>query len=294
MSRMPMALKIAGSLLLAGSAAAASTNHVDGVRLVEHPHRIDVVIATRAAPTFQSTSQRSPAELVVDVLDATGAELTLPGPSRGPIEKVLFTVARSGAEPMGRVRVRLRRDARYDVMASATAVTLSIFEDAPAAARQAREDDPLRADTGAIKLAAHSPKGQASDAPQPRYAQARQEGAAGMATGEGPRAMTYVGFRNLAASSEIFARLTGPSQHEVRREGDNLLVLEVRNATIPLTNNKNHLDTTFFDSPVKMITPTEIDDARPTTRLIIEMKENVPYRTEVRGNEITIVFQKGG
>lgn len=114
------------------------------------------------------------------------------------------------------------------------------------------------------------------------------------ASGGDQRAMTYVGFRNLPGQSEVFARLTASATHEVRREGDNLLVLEIKNAVIPLDNNKNHLDSTFFDSPVKMITPTEVEDTLPAIRIIVEMKEDVPYRTEQRGNEIAVIFQRAG
>ncbi|MFZ9889578.1 MAG: AMIN domain-containing protein [Myxococcota bacterium] len=120
--------------------------------------------------------------------------------------------------------------------------------------------------------------------------QVAQAGSEGSASDQ--RAMTYVGFRNLPGQSEVFARLTASASHEVRREGDNLLVLEIKNAVIPLDNNKNHLDSTFFDSPVKMITPTEVEDTTPSIRIIVEMKEDVPYRTEQRGNEIAVIFQR--
>src|SRR5690606_21425635 len=137
-----------------------------------------------------------------------------------------------------------------------------------------------------VRVAVHTPGGPntRSNSPSPHYAQTDGEGGANMSTKSGDkRAMTYINFRNLASQSEMFARMNGQASYEVKRKGENLLVLEIKNAVIPLDNNKNHLDATFFDSPVKMITPTEVDDARPTIRVIIEMKEDVPYRTELRG-----------
>jgi hypothetical protein len=82
------------------------------------------------------------------------------------------------------------------------------------------------------------------------------------------------------------------AQYSVKKEGENLIVLEIKNAIIPLRNNKNHLDATFFDSPVKMITPTEVDDAAPFIRITIELKEQVPYEAKVEGKEIVLSFKK--
>lgn len=108
----------------------------------------------------------------------------------------------------------------------------------------------------------------------------------------GTRQMTYIGFKNSATQSRVFARLNDAAEFAVKKEGDNLLVLEIKNASIPLRNNRNHLDTTFFDSPVKMITPSEVEDATPTIRITIEMKSAVPYETKVEGREIAIYFKK--
>ncbi|MBM4280402.1 MAG: hypothetical protein FJ137_06455 [Deltaproteobacteria bacterium] len=108
----------------------------------------------------------------------------------------------------------------------------------------------------------------------------------------GTRQMTYIGFKNSPTQSRVFARLNDGAEFAVKKEGDNLIVLELKNATIPLRNNRNHLDTTFFDSPVKMITPSEVEDATPTIRITIEMKSAVPYEAKLEGREIAIYFKK--
>lgn len=297
MSRMPVALTLAGSLLLAASAVASPNNHVEDVRVEAHDGRVDVVLKTRAAPTFQSFAKRSPAVVMLDVLDASAEERRIAAPKGSAIDEITLASVTGERGSVARLVVRVDRAVFYDVTADQGSVTLSIF----AEATSAKETRPTTA-VGAtkedgVRVAAHTPGGPnaRSDSPSPRYAQADGEGGAGMSTGSGgKRAMTYVGFRNLASQSEVFARMNGQASYEVKREGENLLVLEIKNAVIPLDNNKNHLDATFFDSPVKMITPTEVDDARPTIRVIIEMKEDVPYRTELRGREVTVIFQKSG
>ena len=108
----------------------------------------------------------------------------------------------------------------------------------------------------------------------------------------GTREMTYIGFRNTPSQSKIYAQLNAVGDYQVRKEGDNLLVLELKNTTIPLRNNKNHLDTTFFDSPIKMITPTEIEDASPTVRIVIELKDAAAFTEAVEGREVVLTFKK--
>lgn len=299
MFRMPMALTLAGSLLLAASAVASPNNHVDDVRVVTHEGRVDVVVKTRAAPTFQSFAKRSPAVVMLDVLDASAEERRIEAPKNSAISEITLSSARGNGNDVARLVVRVDRAVFYDVTADERSVTLSIFDEGTGAIgkgdKAAHSGDTLASKGEGARLAALSTSRPdvRSDAPSPRFAQASGEGGAGMSTGSGGnRAMTYVGFRNLASQSEVFARMNGQVTFDVKREGDNLLVLEIRNAVIPLDNNKNHLDATFFDSPVKMITPTEVDDASPTIRIIIEMKEDVPYRTEMRGREVTVIFQK--
>lgn len=294
MSRMPVALTLAGSLLLATTALAAPTNHVDDVLVVEHKDRVDVILKTRAAPTFQSFAKRSPAVVILDVLDASAVTKTLQTQKGGVIDEISLAPKTGNGSDVGRLTVRFTSAVFYDVTATENEVTLSVFGTGVTKQASAGVDAAaVTTKTGGVRLASHTPKGFATDSPQPRFAQANEEGGAGMSTGEGgQRAMTYVGFRNLATQSEVFARLNGQASYEVKREGENLLVLEVKNAVVPLDNNKNHLDATFFDSPVKMVTPTEVEDATPTIRIIIEMKEDVPYRTEMRGRELTVIFQK--
>ncbi len=296
MSRMSVALTFTGSLLLATSAFSAPTNHVDDVRLVERAGRVDVVLTTRSAPMFQSFAKRSPAVIMLDVLDADAKQQRLETPKGGVIEEVTLAPAENNGRSVARLVVRVGSAVFYDVTATEGEVTLSIFQDGAAPTTSGElTSRGVKTKTGGVRLAANIPENIATDSPAPRFAQAEGEGGAGVSTGSGGnRAMTYVGFRNLGAQSEVFARMNGEATYEVKREGENLLVLEIKGAVIPLDNNKNHLDATFFDSPVKMITPTEVEDTSPTIRIIIEMKEDVPYRTELRGREVTVIFQKSG
>jgi hypothetical protein len=261
---------------VAAKEPAAPSAQVRSVDVRQADGRIEIVVTASGPPTFQSTATKSPPQIVVDLFDtdATASNRTFPS---GVVKGVEMTRTASGA----RLVVKLKEAVLYDVTAAGDTVTTTLFVGTDAKAQPA-------------KLAMNDAKG------------ARRDGMMGKATstdarpllaqegGPAPqRQMTYIGYRNTDKESLVYARLNDKAEYTVKKEGDNLLVLEIRNATIPLRNNKNHLDTTFFDSPIKMITPTEIEDASPSIRIIIEMKEMVPYDTKVQGRDIVITFKKG-
>jgi hypothetical protein len=253
---------------VASIAAHAQDAHVQKVDVRQQDGRIEVVVTADAPPTFQSTARKSPPEIVVDLLD-TDAQPASKKLDKGVLRGWQVEKTAHGA----RLTLRLQEAVLYDVTAAGNTVTTTLFV--------APETQPT------AKLAMND-----------RKSDVRVDGVMGkaLAQAEGPapqRQMTYIGFRNSDKDSVVFARLNAEAKYEVKKEGENLIVLEIRNATIPLRNNKNHLDTTFFDSPVKMITPTEIEDATPTIRIIIEMKEMVPYEAKVQGRDIVVTFKKG-
>jgi hypothetical protein len=273
------ALVLVSSLVAAPSNAGAKLTDIDVKPSADHSGVVDVVLHANEPLTFQSWARSSPPVLVVDLLDADAdAKSLTPG---GAIEGI--DVTKHGN--MSRVSIKLKSSVDYDVTAHGDAVTVSLFLTGKKDFKDAK----------ATQVALNTSRGTASDAPTGVV-----EGTVGRATGdevelaqaEGPRKMSYIGFKNTAQSSKIYARLNAEAKFTVRKEGSNLVVLEIQNSKIPLRNNKNHLDTTFFDSPVKMITPSEIDDATPSIRITIEMKEATPYEAKLEGREIVVTFKK--
>jgi hypothetical protein len=184
---------------------------------------------------------------------------------------------------------------RYDVTAEGKTVRVSIWQDgAPVPKKRlAALDDKKSSDDPRSPIA--------SDVPAPRLAQGEGgagEGAAGASTddgggGGGKNKMTYIGFNNLKDGSKVFARMdSADAKYSVKKEGQNLMVLEIEDAYVPLRNNKNHLDATYFESPVKMVTPGEVDGTPKKIRIVIEMKEDVPFEDRREGKEIVVFFKK--
>ena len=108
----------------------------------------------------------------------------------------------------------------------------------------------------------------------------------------GNRIMTYIGFQNNNFMSRIYARMNDEAKYKIREEGPSTIVLEIQNATIPIMNNRRFLDTSYFDSPVTMITPTVIDDISPHIRIVVEIRQQMPYSVKVEGQDIVLIFNK--
>lgn len=273
--------------LLATPALADASMRIESVDVVSHKGRADVMIRTTGAPVFQTFAKKNPALLIVDVFDAAGQA----GPiafDDAPFSRASASLDRApDGRPIVRYTFALSRPVKYDVSAERETVRISLW------------DDELRHEPKVAAL--DRPERTASDAGRIRLAQGEgddEEGSAGASTddgstGNGKFKMTYIGFKNTSDGSRIFARMNEPgAKFTAKKEGENLLVIEIQDAYIPLRNNKNHLDTTFFESPVKMITPGEVEGTPTTIRIVVEMKEDVPFEQKEEGKEIVIFTKK--
>lgn len=270
-------------VLVAANAAFAAPRVTD-VSVKPAADGVSVVVTATEPLTFQAWTKAS--AVVVDLLETEAKAGELPG--AGPLQGV--TVSRHDARgvPMSRLTLPTASPQDYDVTAQGNTVTIAIF--GKGTRRPSLDiDAALKTAPAPVKVAS---AGTAGGIVEGSIGRATASDAVYLAQAGGTRQMNYIGFKNNAAQSRVFVRLNDTAEFTVTKQGDNLVVLEIQNATIPLRNNKNHLDTTFFDSPVKMITPSEIEDASPKIRVVIEMKAAVPFETKVEGREIAIYFKR--
>jgi hypothetical protein len=263
------------------AAPALAAPRVEKIDLVERGDAVDVVVTASEPLTFQSWTRGTPATIVLDLLDATADDRTIAG--RGAVSSVQVSHADAGGARLTRVSLPLSVARDYDVTARGNAIVVAVVPPRTrAAAVELRNDGAAPVKIASAAAVVEGSMGRATATDAVLLAQAAPT----------TKQMTYIGFKNAPAQSRVFVRLNDAAEYAVKKEGDNILVLEIKGATIPLRNNKNHLDTTFFDSPVKMITPSEVEDAVPTIRVTIEMKAAVPYEAKLEGKEIAIYFKK--
>jgi colicin import membrane protein len=133
-------------------------------------------------------------------------------------------------------------------------------------------------------------------------AQRRAQGAAaeGRRVSEGPRVVSaetreggrrtlaLVGFRPEGHTSRVFIRTDSPAQFEIREADGKTIVVALPNTRIGSPNNARFLDTSFFDTPVQRVTPTEVGR---DVHVEIKLKTAVSYRARQDGADLVLEFQ---
>ncbi len=104
----------------------------------------------------------------------------------------------------------------------------------------------------------------------------------------GPRVMKYVGFRLKGPRSLVFIRCDGKARYNVTEE-DGRIVLDLFDTKITLDNNRRALDTSYFPSAVTRVKATPSDLG---TRVIIEMRDKVPFSVKRVGSQIQLLFDR--
>jgi len=104
--------------------------------------------------------------------------------------------------------------------------------------------------------------------------------------------MNWIGFQQFKEVSRVFVRTTEAVKYKVDTSKPNLVVLVLENTNIPLKNNTHHLDTRFFDSPVRFIQPKIIEGPSPSVRIEIHLRRQVPFKEVQNDNFLALDFQR--
>jgi hypothetical protein len=87
----------------------------------------------------------------------------------------------------------------------------------------------------------------------------------------------------------VFVRTSVPPRFTVSDVGENVVRVQLENTRVLRRNDTRFLDTSFFASPVAMITPSRQGDAYVVD---IKLRERVPYQQKVEGNVLAIDFER--
>jgi hypothetical protein len=104
--------------------------------------------------------------------------------------------------------------------------------------------------------------------------------------------MDWIGFQQFQEVSRVFVRTTEKVKYHVDTSKPNLVVLILHNTRVPLKNNRRHLDTRYFDSPVSYIKPKVIEGPSPSVRIEIRLRMKVPFEQVQEDNFLALAFQR--
>ncbi len=102
----------------------------------------------------------------------------------------------------------------------------------------------------------------------------------------GNHTLTYIGFRQKAAESEVFVRLDSKAEYKIQRAGQRVLI-ELPKTRVNVRNNERELDTSFFPSHV---TRVQAVPSGAGTRIEIDLRDEVEPRVDRIGTTIAISF----
>ncbi|HYX90623.1 MAG TPA: AMIN domain-containing protein, partial [Myxococcaceae bacterium] len=132
----------------------------------------------------------------------------------------------------------------------------------------------------------------AAEARRARDEARRTAGSQRVASAEGGRlprrTLSFVGFRPSEHASRVFIRTDAPAHYEIREADEKTIVVALANTGIAVRNTARFLDTSFFDTPVRLVNPTEVGR---DVHVEIKLKEVVPYRARQDGADLVLEFE---
>jgi hypothetical protein len=99
----------------------------------------------------------------------------------------------------------------------------------------------------------------------------------------------FVGFKQTAQGSRVFVRTRTPPRFSVSEPRTNVVRVEFPNTRVPLRNDLNFLDTSFFPSAVAKVTPIR---AGRSYVLEIHLREQVAWQQRLDGDTLSLDFDR--
>lgn len=286
-----LASAVAALVTIPNSVLAEKVNTISAIEFIQQGAQRSIRISGTTKPTFQRFTLAEPFRLVLDFVESqTNGVQPYSSIGDALVESIGVEQQGVGGTSLSRVMITFKEEVDYRISTDGPDVVISIEGDG-AAGDVAEEllDEPIE-DVVEAEPAYREPE------PQPREIRVAQadtedyEESGDIEVDGTPRAMTLCGFRFMNDKSRVFIRTNDKVQFAVRKRGDKTVVVELENTRIPIYNNQRFLDTQYFGSRVKLITPEAMEGGTPTVRVEIELRENVPYQTKQVDNEVWIDF----
>ena len=106
------------------------------------------------------------------------------------------------------------------------------------------------------------------------------------------RDMNWVAFQQFKEASRVFIRTTESVKYRVDASKPGLVELTLENTDVTKKINTLPLDTSFFDSPVRMISVEILEGASPSVRIRISLSEDVGFKEVQSDNVIALDFER--
>ena len=104
-----------------------------------------------------------------------------------------------------------------------------------------------------------------------------------------PNQVEFVGFKQTAQGSRVFVRTRTTPRFSVSEPRENVVRVEFPNTRVPLRNDLNFLDTSFFTTAVAKVTPIR---AGSSYVIEIQLRERVAWQQRLDGDTLSLDFDR--
>ena len=104
-----------------------------------------------------------------------------------------------------------------------------------------------------------------------------------------PNQVEFVGFKQTAQGSRVFVRTRTAPRFSVSEPRENVVRVEFPNTRVPLRNDLNFLDTSFFTTAVAKVTPIR---AGSSYVIEIQLRERVAWQQRLDGDTLSLDFDR--
>ncbi|MBN1960666.1 MAG: hypothetical protein JW841_06945 [Deltaproteobacteria bacterium] len=104
--------------------------------------------------------------------------------------------------------------------------------------------------------------------------------------------LTWVGFQQFQDASRVFVRTSDKAHYKVDSSRDNLVILILENAKVPLFNNTRPLLTQHFAGPITSIVAKPIEGASPSVNIEIRLLRKVTFNVSQTDTIVALDFSR--
>lgn len=295
MKALSKSLALLIALVLLGVAPEARGEYkVERLDFKSTAHGLAIIVRSNRSPSFTSFKLTDPFRIVFDMADGRldGIPEVISDGLPKPLSEIRTSQHDVDGIPVARLVFSLSKATKFQSAAQGGKLIIlleGIRGEAPAGVGG---NQPASADVAAVKMGKDDKNGEGADSEEGFGGELAANTGVDMPVSDTEKFVTWIGFLQMDDHSRVFVRTNEPVTYRLQEGGGNSVVLELYNTRLGHPNNRRFLDTRFFSSAVRLITPEEIEGPSPMVRVQIELKDKVPFETGQKDRVVAVDFKQ--
>lgn len=280
-----------------GAPATAQSGKITGIETQSGSGAEQVMVNATKSLQYTSVKEINPPRVILVFPDTTigsiPAEYT---PKSGTISRIKLDLLPDKKNV--RMEIDLSRDVPYSVTRSGSSLNIAFSEESAA---QSATTESVESKGSAETAAAQAMTGTASsqqvqtpsesNASNAEESQMSAQSESQVSESGAPARVNQIDFSGqISGKSTIYIGTTKPVRYEIEKVANRRMILRLYNCDLPKNRRNRPLITTRFDSAVDRITPIQTPGKTDTVDILIELRQQVPYRLERTKDQFALHF----